>query len=71
MSVIRLVDASEIAPQLGFFTDLGREKKEIDLVKATLSLQKRFGKSAVFKAYDLLDGANILERNQLIGGHRA
>ena len=71
VSVIRLVDASEIAPQLGFFTDLGREKKEIDLVKATLSLQKRFGKSAVFKAYDLLDGANILERNQLIGGHRA
>lgn len=71
VSAIRLSNAADVPTQMGFFVDLSREKREIDLVKATLSLQKRFGKSAVFKAYDLLEGANTLERNRQIGGHRA
>lgn len=71
VSAIRLSKASEVPAQMGFFTDLSKEKKEIDLVRATLQLQKRFGRSAVFKACDLLDGATTLERNNQIGGHRA
>ena len=71
VSAIRLADASEVPPQLGFFTDLSKEKKEIDLIRATLKLQERFGRSAVFKGSDLMDGATTLERNGQIGGHRA
>lgn len=71
VSAIRLAKASEVPPQMGFFVDLGKEKREIDLVRATLGLQRRFGRNAVFKAYDLMDGATTIERNNQIGGHRA
>ena len=71
VSAIRLTPASEVAPQLGFFIDLSSEKKEIDLVRATLGLERRFGKCAVFKGCDLLEGATALERGKQIGGHRA
>ena len=71
VSAIRLSKASEVPAQMGFFTDFSKEKKEIDLVRATLQLRKRFGKSAVFKGCDLMDGATTLERNGQIGGHKA
>lgn len=71
VTAIRLSKESEVAPQMGFFVDVGNEKRETDLVRATLGLKKRFGKSAIFKAYDMLDGATTLERNHQIGGHRA
>lgn len=70
VTAIRLSNESEVAPQLGFFVDVSKEKKEIELVRATLRLQERFGRNAVFKAYDLLDGATTIERNGQIGGHR-
>lgn len=71
VSAIRLSKASEVPAQIGFFTDLSKEKREIDLVRATLRLQERFGRSAVFKGCDLMDGATTLERNGQIGGHRS
>lgn len=71
VSAIRLANASDIPPQMGFFLDLSKEKKEIDLVRATLDLERRFGKCAVFKGCDLLEGATALERGKQIGGHRA
>ena len=71
VSAIRLAKSSEVPAQMGFFIDLGKDKKEIDLVRATLQLQERFGRSAVFKGSDLMDGATTLERNGQIGGHRA
>jgi len=70
VTAIRLSKESEISPQLGFFVDVSKEKRETDLVRATLRLQSRFGKNAVFKAYDLMDGATTIERNGQIGGHR-
>lgn len=71
VTAIRLSKESDVPPQLGFFTDIRREKREKDLVLATLNLQNRFGKNAVFKAYDMMEGATTLERNLQIGGHRA
>lgn len=70
VSAIRLSNASEVPAQMGFFTDSSQEKREIDLVRATLQLKKRFGRSAVFKGCDLLDVATTLERNNQIGGHK-
>ena len=71
VTAIRLSKESDVPPQLGFFTDIRKEKREKDLVLATLNLQNRFGKNAVFKAYDMMEGATTLERNLQIGGHRA
>ena len=71
VSAIRLTPASEVAPQLGFFVDLSSEKKEIALVRATLGLEKRYGKGTVFKGCSLMEGATALERSRQIGGHKA
>lgn len=71
VSAIRLSNKEDVPSQLGFFVDAPAEDKEIALVKATLAVQERFGKSAVFKCYDLLEGATTLERNHQIGGHKA
>lgn len=68
--------------QLELFTDYeaaDRSKKEEDtalrkekaLQKATLELQKRYGKNAVIKGTDLQDGAMTISRNAQIGGHNA
>lgn len=71
VNAIRLSRASEVPAQMGFFTDLSREKKEIDLVRATLNIKKRFGRNSIFKGCDLMEGATAIERNGQIGGHRA
>ena len=70
VTAIRLSNRADVPPQLGFFVDSSAEDKEIALVKAMLRVQDRFGKSAVFKCYDLMDGATTLERNEQIGGHK-
>ena len=57
--------------QLDFFTDyeaLAREKK---IQGAMLDVRKRYGKSAIVKGFNLLEGATTIERNKQIGGHRA
>lgn len=71
VTAIRLVPKSSVSYQMGFFTHFEEEEKETVLVKTEMDLQRRFGKNALFKAYDLLAGATKLERNMQIGGHRA
>ena len=36
-----------------------------------LGIKKKFGKNAVLKGTNYLDGATMRERNQQIGGHKA
>ena len=66
--------------QLDMFTDpeaLRKEQEEEDrkleqeksIQKAMLQIRKQFGKNAVFKGTDLLEGATGLDRNRQIGGH--
>ena len=68
--------------QLDLFTDYGaleterkKEEKALEREKrmqlATLELRKKFGKNAVLRGTDLQDGANTIERNKQIGGHKA
>ena len=68
--------------QLDLFTDYGAlerersereaaEERERRLQKAALSLQDRYGKNVLLKGMNLRDGATTIERNGLIGGHRA
>lgn len=48
-----------------------KEEKERRLQRATLHLQDRFGKNAVLKGMNLIEGGTTIERNGQIGGHRA
>lgn len=57
--------------QLDFFTDYDALEKEKKLQGAMLEVRKKYGLNAIFKGNNMLEGANQLERNLQIGGHRA
>ena len=57
--------------QVDLFTDTTKLEKEKKLQNAMLGLKKNFGKNAVLKGTNYLDGATMRERNQQIGGHKA
>ncbi len=57
--------------QYDIFTDVEKEEQERKLQKAMIEIQDRFGKNAMLKGTDLLDGATTIERNSQIGGHRS
>lgn len=48
--------------------DLEKEKK---LQQATLRIKKKYGKNSVLKGMNFEDGAKTIERNGIIGGHKA
>ena len=68
--------------QLDLFTDYEedrkrREREEEELEKeralqlATLSIKSRYGKNAILKGTNFLEGATTRERNEQVGGHKA
>ena len=73
---------AEEAEQLDMFTDYearDRKRAEEDRVlaketkrqRAILEIKKKFGKNAILKGMDLMDGATARERNGQLGGHKA
>lgn len=73
---------SEQFEQLDLFTDyaaLEKERKEEDeklskerkLQEAMLSVKGKYGKNAILKGMNLLEGATTMDRNHQIGGHKA
>ena len=77
LSVRRMtISANKVAADSGFsqmslFSDTEKTKKEQKLQDALLDMRKKYGKNAVLKGTNLLDGATMIERNGQIGGHRA
>ena len=62
------------ATQLSLFdapTALENDTREEDIRRAVLALRQRYGKNAVLKGMNLMDGATARERNSQIGGHKA
>lgn len=57
--------------QLDLFTDEEVLRREQRIQNAMLAIRRRYGMNAVFKGVNLRKGANQLERNCQIGGHRA
>jgi DNA polymerase V len=68
--------------QLELFTDYSRADKEREeenqrlakerrLQEAIISVKKKYGKNAMLKGMNLMDGATTIERNNQIGGHKA
>ena len=47
------------------------EEKERRLQRVTLAIQDKFGKNAMLKGMNLLEGGTTIERNGQIGGHKA
>ena len=54
-----------------FFTDRERVEKEKRLERTVTEIKKKMGKNAILRAMDLEDGATTVERNAMIGGHKA
>ena len=48
-----------------------QERKERKIQKATLALQEKYGKNAVLKGTNFMEGGTTIERNAQIGGHRS
>lgn len=86
ISACNLIDENSIPEekpvQLDFFTDYealdikkkasaAAEETERKLQKAALAIHDRFGKNALLKGMNFLDGGTTRERNAQIGGHRA
>ena len=57
--------------QVDLFTDTSKLEREKSLQETMLDIKKKFGKNAVLKGTNYLDGATMRERNQQIGGHKA
>lgn len=68
--------------QLDLFTDyeaLQKQKaeekaaleQEKNMQKAVLAIKKKYGKNAILKGTNLLEGATARDRNEQIGGHKA
>lgn len=57
--------------QVDLFTDTKKLEKEKQLQEVMLGIKKKFGKNAVLKGTNYLDGATMKERNKQIGGHKA
>ena len=47
------------------------EEKERKLQRVTLAIQDRFGKNAMLKGMNLMEGGTTIARNGQIGGHKA
>lgn len=53
------------------FTNWEEVQKQKKLAMTSLIIQSRFGKNAIVMATDLQEGATLIQRNGLIGGHRS
>ena len=47
------------------------EEKERRLQNITLAIQDKFGKNAMLKGMNLMEGGTTIARNGQIGGHKA
>jgi DNA polymerase V len=76
------VNKNAVPEQLDLFTDyeaMERQKqqetaaleKERRMQETQLAIKRRFGKNAILKGLNFVEGATAKERNQQIGGHRA
>lgn len=65
----RLADEGSV--QYDMFTDAHSVEKERRLQRAIVTVKDKYGKNAICKGMDLLEGAKTIERNEQIGGHRA
>ena len=75
-------NTAQVEEQLNLFTNYTQEeekqqleeaalKREKRMQQALLNIQEKYGKNAILKGMNLLDGGTTIERNDQIGGHKA
>ena len=47
------------------------DEKDKRLLRTIVGLKDRYGKNAVLKGMNFMDGATTIERNGQVGGHKA
>lgn len=57
--------------QYDLFTSPAELEREHKLQEAMLDIKNKYGKNAILKGMNLLDGATTMERNRQIGGHKS
>ena len=57
--------------QFDLFTDTSKLEKEKKVQTAMLEIKKKFGKNAILKGTNFLEGATMRERNEQVGGHKS
>jgi DNA polymerase V len=57
--------------QTDLFTDTKKLEKEKQLQQTMLEIKQKFGKNAVLRGTNYLEGATMRKRNDQIGGHKA
>ena len=70
VTAIRVERESDVPVQFDLFDDHAREAREKALQRAIIGMHRKYGKNAVLRGHDLLEGATLIERNGQIGGHR-
>ena len=76
------ISSADSYEQLDLFTDYDeaeqlrskeneRLSKEKALQKATIDIKSKYGKNAILKGTNFLEGAMTIERNNQVGGHKA
>ena len=87
IAACRVIHEEDVIPedsyeQLDLFTDpeeTERQRRDEDemlsrekaLQKATIDIKNRYGKNAILKGTNFLEGAMTIERNKQVGGHKA
>ncbi len=71
LSANNLRKEDEIFEQFDIFTDPEKLEQEKRLQNAMLTIQDKYGKNAILKGTNLLDGATTIARNGQIGGHKS
>lgn len=65
-------DVSSENPQCDLFDDEAvQSDREGQIQKAMLAIKGRYGKNAIVRGMNLVEGGTAMERNNQIGGHRA
>lgn len=76
------INSSDNFVQMNLFSDYGEiqekenniqknREKERKIQQAMIDMKKKYGKNAVLKGMNLLEGGTAIERNGQIGGHKA
>ena len=67
----------QVFEQMNMFIDYNliakqreQEKKEKSLQKAVLNIKSKYGKNAILKGMNFVQGGTTIERNGQIGGHK-
>lgn len=77
----RLIKNEKTFEQIDLFTDYGvlekkqkqeekNEKKEKNLQHALIDIKRKYGKNAILKGMNFVEGGTTIERNVQIGGHK-